>query len=83
MGGRGRVVAMVNDISWCPHTYKFYMECVSIVLPLQKLPLTLVRSKCQGCSQISILGLALAPMLGILTRAAKAMWICPLGTDSC
>lgn len=38
MGGRGRVVTMVNDNRWCPHTYKSYRECVSIVLPLQKLP---------------------------------------------
>lgn len=73
MGGRGRVVAMVSDISWCPHTYRSYMECVSIVLPPQKRPLTLGRSECQGCSQISVLDLALALKLGILTRAAKAI----------
>lgn len=68
---------MGNDVSWCPRTCKSYIECVSTGLH------TLVRENYQGHSQICILGLVLALMLGILTQAAKTMWICPLETDSC
>lgn len=82
MGGRGRVVVMVNDTRWCLHTYMSYMECVSIVLPLQKLP------RNSGDKEVSSMQPDLHSGSGLGSDAwhhgpgSEGHADCPLGTDS-